>query len=162
MPDVFDFCFLGHVKHFRWRDTRLELCYQDLTTWRYCNNNTTPRILGFKRLPGGWFYVAMEYLSDACPLYVADLLQSHMKHWEKLLRELVLTFHQEGFVHGDLRAANIICKGDQIFLIGFDWAGKAGEASYPIDLDHLNLDLLKGRNSPDKVITVDDHRVLTN
>jgi len=80
-----------------------------------------------------------------------------------LLRELVLTFHQEGFVHGDLGAVNIICKGNQVFLIGFDWAGKAGEASYPIDLDHLNPDLLKGRESSDKVITVDDdHRVLTN
>ena len=75
----------------------------------------------------------------------------------------MLTFHQEGFVHGDLRPANIIYKGDQVFLIGFDWAGKAGEASYPIDLDHLNPDLLKGRKSSDKVIIVDDdHRVLTN
>ena len=86
-----------------------------------------------------------------------------MEHWKKLLWELVLIFHQEGFVHGDLRAANISCKGDQVFLIGFDWAGKAGEASYFIDLDHLNPDLLKGRKSSDKVIIVDDdHRVLIN
>jgi len=54
----------------------------------------------------------MEYLSDACPLYMADLLHLRM---EQLLRELVLAFHQEGFVHGDLRAANIICKGDKVF-----------------------------------------------
>jgi len=116
----------------------------------------SPRILGFERLPGGWFCIATEYLSGACPLYMADLLESHMEYWEQLLRELVLDFHQEGFVHGDLRAPNIICKGDEVFLIGFDWAGKAGEASYPIDLDHLNPDLLEGRTSSDKVITVDD------
>lgn len=43
----------------------------------------------------------------------------------------------------------------------FDWAGKTKEASYPIDLDHLNLDVLKERTSFDKVITVhDDDRVL--
>jgi len=66
----------------------------------------------------------MEYLSDACPLPMAGLLQSHMLHWEKLLRELVLAFLQEGFFHGDLRAVNVIYKGDNVFLIDFDWAGK--------------------------------------
>jgi len=77
------------------------------------------------------------------------------------LLELVQAFHNQGFVHGDLRDANIICAEDIMMLIDFDWAGREGKVTYP----HLclNRDLLDGRVSKDLTITKeDDIRVLTN
>jgi RIO1 family len=45
--------------------------------------------------------------------------------------ELVLeVLKKNGFVHGDLRAPNILVEDDKIFVLDFDWAGKAGEAKY--------------------------------
>ena len=69
-------------------------------------------------------------------------------------------FHKDNLVRGDLRDANIICKGDSVMLVDFDWGGKDGEASYPTP--NLNNELLQGRVSTDLVIRkADDRRVLT-
>jgi len=77
------------------------------------------------------------------------------------LQELMDSFHRKGFVHGDLRDVNIICKNDSVMLIDFDWGGKEGEASYPTS--NLNDELLRGRVSGDLGITKeDDRRVLKN
>ncbi|KAG5349563.1 hypothetical protein C0989_003113, partial [Termitomyces sp. Mn162] len=55
---------------------------------------------------------------------------------------IVQTLHQNGFVHGDIRAANLLidpaslASDDvQVHLIDFDWAGRAGEVRYPIGLN---------------------------
>ncbi|KAI9438221.1 hypothetical protein H4582DRAFT_2076825 [Lactarius indigo] len=90
-----------------------------------------PSILGYERLPGGWFAVAMEELVN-----------------------LVESFHAENLVHGDLRDANIICRGDSMMLIDFDWGGKVGEASYPTLA--LNPELLDGRVTDDLMISISD------
>ncbi|KAG5649281.1 hypothetical protein H0H81_004858 [Sphagnurus paluster] len=116
----------------------------------------SPQILGFERLPSGWYAIAMEYFLPVAPLLAADGLQEHGRRWIAELRDLVESFHAAGFVHGDLRDANIICDGEQAFLIDFDWAGKAREVSYPVDLENLNPDLLKDRTSTKATITVDD------
>ena len=55
------------------------------------------------------------------------------------IRQAVDTFHKEGFVHGDLRAANIFVKklndGEwDVQLIDFDWAGREGEVRYPMNV----------------------------
>lgn len=44
-----------------------------------------------------------------------------------------------GFVHGDLRAPNVMlldspAEGTRVRLIDFDWAGKVGKVRYPFDL----------------------------
>ena len=52
-------------------------------------------------------------------------------------------FHAQGFVHGDLCAANILCKDDSVKVIDLDWGGKDGEAFYPTA--SLNEELLEGR-----------------
>lgn len=43
--------------------------------------------------------------------------------------------HEWGFVHGDVRACNIIFSQDSSFLIDYDLASKAGEL-YPIGFVH--------------------------
>ncbi|KAJ2932852.1 hypothetical protein H1R20_g4247, partial [Candolleomyces eurysporus] len=121
----------------------------------YCfKKGHAPRILGFERLPGGWYGIAMEYLSGASPVQSAQL--------EPRLTELVNGFHEEGLVHGDLRDVNILSAGDhQFWLIDFDWGGKDEEVEYPTS--NLNLELTIGRTCDDwKIRRQDDIRILRN
>ncbi|TEB27973.1 hypothetical protein FA13DRAFT_1736172 [Coprinellus micaceus] len=121
----------------------------------YCfQQGHAPRILGFERLPGGWYGIATEYLPEASPIKSAQLGPQ--------LRELVAGFHERGLVHGDLRDANILSDGGERFwLIDFDWGGKEGEVEYPTS--DLNPDLLAGRPGGDlKIRRADDIRILGN
>jgi len=118
-----------------------------------------PDILAFQELPGGWKAIAMEYIEEASMITVAPGLDTHRDRWRQQLRDLVDAFHGENLVHGDLRDANIICKGDNVKLIDFDWGGKDGEAKYPTF--NLTGELLNGRKPDDAVITkADDDRIL--
>ncbi|KAH9077730.1 hypothetical protein EDB83DRAFT_2671479 [Lactarius deliciosus] len=119
-----------------------------------------PLILGYKRLPGGWYAVAMEYIEPGVPIMQSGLLIIHRDRWIMELRQLMNNFHAADLVHGDLRDVNILCKESSVMLVDFDWGGKVGKASYPT-LD-LNLELLKDRASESLMITKgDDMRVLT-
>jgi tRNA A-37 threonylcarbamoyl transferase component Bud32 len=42
------------------------------------------------------------------------------------LRQLVDVFHAEGLVHGDLWSPNILCNGDRLMLLNFDWEKRKG------------------------------------
>jgi RIO1 family len=106
-----------------------------------------PKILGYQRLPGGWWGIAMESLRWARALDRPELVGE--------IRALVDAFHREGLVHGDLRECNIICTDETWWVIDFDWSGIAGQVEYP----HSNLteDLLIGRSGRDDLkITVED------
>jgi hypothetical protein len=51
-------------------------------------------------------------------------------------------FHNEGWVHGDLRDANLIVGNEnpgQVMLVDFDWGGRNGQVSYPTALVHEEL-----------------------
>jgi serine/threonine protein kinase len=106
-----------------------------------------PPILAFERLPGGWYAVAMEYIESGITITHSNLLPAHRDRWTEELQRLIDNFHAEGLVHGDLRAANIICREDSMMLIDFDWGGKAGEVFYPTA--SLNDELQEGRVSND-------------
>ncbi|KAI6022555.1 hypothetical protein EDC04DRAFT_2900835 [Pisolithus marmoratus] len=117
-----------------------------------------PALLGFERLPGGFFGIATEFVQFAFPISQSPYVEKH-REWTEQLWKLVESCHTEGLVHGDLRAPNIICDQNRVMLIDFDWAGKEGEVSYPHG--SLNADLMIGRDNPDLKITKgDDLRVL--
>ncbi|KAH8990741.1 hypothetical protein EDB92DRAFT_1862947 [Lactarius akahatsu] len=109
-----------------------------------------PSIFGYERLPGGWFAVAMEYIKPDTSI----MESTHRVRWKQELETLMKSFHAENLVHGDLRDENIICRGDSVILVDFDWDGKVGEASYPTSA--LNPELLDGRKSDGLMITMDD------
>ncbi|KAF5316481.1 hypothetical protein D9619_006109 [Psilocybe cf. subviscida] len=130
---------------------------------RYCmklhdfcyHKRHAPKVLGFEKLPGGWFATAMEYLADAEPITYPNPEQHDQ------VKRLVKDFHDEGFVHGDLRAANILFNksSNNFWLIDFDWGGKADKVAYPTWF--LHKELLNGRESKDLIIhKVDDERIL--
>ena len=99
-----------------------------------------PRLRGFDTLPGGWILVAMDDVSDNYSDLECDerpLSESDAQ----LLQSKIGLLHQHHFVHGDVRAANILVRNNlagpqepQFLLVDYDWAGDAGTAIYPADL----------------------------
>jgi serine/threonine protein kinase len=119
-----------------------------------------PQVLAYEKLPGGWHAVAMEYILNSVLITDSPLLTTYRDKWTEEMKTLVQSFHDNGFVHGDLHNPNIICDDrGNLFLIDFDWGGKEGEAFYPTA--KLNEELLEGRTSVDlKITRSDDDRVL--
>ena len=63
--------------------------------------------------------MVIEYIEPCVPITDSNLL------WITELRDPVVhSFHQKGFVHGDLRLPNVVCKDDSVMLLDFDWGGK--------------------------------------
>jgi len=103
---------------------------------RACSDERiAPHLYDVVSLPGGWFMVVMEYLDPAAFHHVSgrDI------ELETEVRNAVGILHDCGFVHGDLRDCNMMCmkKGGawRVLLLDFDWAGRTGEARYPVGLD---------------------------
>ncbi|KAI6014933.1 hypothetical protein EDC04DRAFT_2608919 [Pisolithus marmoratus] len=94
-----------------------------------------PALRGFKKIPGGWFMVVMDDLSND---YETLANMSVPVPTKSLIRAKLAGFHKAGFVHGDIRDTNImVSKSDntQFRIIDFDWAGIAGEVKYPAFLN---------------------------
>lgn len=91
-----------------------------------------PQLLGHQEV-SDITMVVMEYITDSISWPEAPAESQKIR-----LREIVNTLHRLFFVHGDLRAPNVLVKGDGVFLIDFDWAGRQGTARYPL---HLNPDV---------------------
>jgi hypothetical protein len=122
-----------------------------------------PKLLGFERLTGGWFAVAMEKVDTVEP-YQIETLPELLDGWKRDTQALVDGFHQKNLVHGDLRLPNFIFTKDKphkMMLVDFDWGEEVGKAFFPLGriTQELNVDdKLLDRQRP---ITVEhDNRVL--
>jgi serine/threonine protein kinase len=135
-------------------------------TRRYCpelhffcaEQGLAPKLLGFGMIPGGWHVVVMEKILQRHKPFGRDRFQM----WSQDLKYLVKAFHDRGWVHGDLRDANVLFnleKSEHIMLVDFDWGGKVddGPVYYPTAL--LNEELEKPGDLDDLRITKerDDH-----
>ncbi|KAG5727061.1 hypothetical protein E4T56_gene20301 [Termitomyces sp. T112] len=100
-----------------------------------------PKLRKIIEIPGGWKVVIMDQ-SKYEILHHYPLSSELQEKVKNKVKSIVQTLHQNGFVHGDIRAANLLIdpaslKSDdvQVHLIDFDWAGRAGEVRYPIGLN---------------------------
>ena len=124
-----------------------------------------PELLGFDNIPGGWDVVVMEWI-DQEDTNLQDYALDHLPRWSEDLRSLVKAFHDKGWVHGDLREANLIVSNQnpgQVILVDFDWGGdvSGGRVYYPTAL--VNEELLKPGHLDDFEITKEhDDQVLTS
>ena len=120
-----------------------------------------PSLLGYGTVPGGWNVVVMESIEHEQDRNLNQDAPTHWKTWERDLTSLVSEFHDHGFVHGDLRVANFIFPTNnpgKIFIIDFDWGGKAGEVYFPTWL--LNEELVARRMESLLITKEHDIRVL--
>lgn len=109
-------------------------------TRRYCielhtfcvMKGNAPRILGYQKLSGNWITIAMDYVS-AGSITNALGRNKRREKWAVAARKLVKSFHDRGWVHGDLRDANILCDREKLILVDFNWGGK-DEVCYPTTL----------------------------
>ncbi|KAF8333626.1 uncharacterized protein EI90DRAFT_3015465 [Cantharellus anzutake] len=125
------------------------------------NEGHAPKILGYEELPGGWFGIAMDYITPTVHPLESDNLVDHYEKWADELCKLMQIFHDANFVHGDLREPNILCSEDKVMLIDFDWGGKVGEVQYPSQ--RLCPELMDGRGDEDlEIKKADDVRILGN
>ena len=102
-----------------------------------------PRLFGYEPLPGGWIGIAMEYFPLASRILDSESLLDHGESWKKEIDEVVKKFHDEDYVHGDLRPPNFIVNNSRLLVIDFDWGGKEGTATFP--RKRLNEVLRSGR-----------------
>ena len=59
-----------------------------------------------------------------------------------ILEKAIHFLHSGGFVHGDVRDTNLLVKVDGglgVLFVDFDWAGKAGEARYPMNVNRADI-----------------------
>jgi hypothetical protein len=118
-----------------------------------------PELLGFERLPGGWFGVAMRYFPSAVRILDSpkSLLCDYGEIWLKDIDNVVNQFHAQGYVHGDLRPPNFIVNGNKLLLVDFDWGGNEGDATFPRKQLHT---ILRDSRSDTRITKGDDKRTM--
>ena len=98
----------------------------------------TPPLIQVKRLPGKWVQVEMEKWNNLQELRNA----ADKEEAKRQLRKIIDCLKENGYVHGDLRYANLFIrtspesKTEKVVLLDFDWAGKNNEDTYPLNMNH--------------------------
>ncbi|KAG8996878.1 hypothetical protein FRB94_007977 [Tulasnella sp. JGI-2019a] len=115
----------------------------------YCaKEGWAPRLLGCEKLSGGWYMVVMEDMTEhkqLGSLSVEDREELKAGGLHDQLLAALKHLHAANMVHGDLRDANILVRRDvqtgrvDVKIIDFDWAGVAGTASYPANINYVDI-----------------------
>ena len=91
--------------------------------------------------------VVMEFV-DGFPIDDDPMQQRDPDHISQLTDALG-QFHAAGWVHGDLRASNLLVgkggdKNGKLLLVDFDWAGQNTVARYPFYMNHQEIQWPQG------------------
>ncbi|KAG6847753.1 hypothetical protein H0H93_006195 [Arthromyces matolae] len=110
----------------------------------------------------GWIVVVTDW--SAGSLFEENVSREEKQTAWLKVKVAVQLLHDGGFVHGDIRGPNIVIieKGSEvsIHIIDFDWAGKDGDATYPLD---INLDVQRPKEvAAGGLITMDDDDVMVS
>jgi hypothetical protein len=160
-------CFQIHAEAFQGRDTRYPNRFLYAATLDNLDNSNksevivkftrryfpelhsfcasqghAPQLLGYDTIPGGWLVVVMERIEQQ-DTNLQCYAHEHLQTWSNDLLSLVSEFHNKGWVHGDLRDANLIVGSEnprQVMLVDFDWGGRDGQVYYPTALVHEELE----------------------
>ena len=72
----------------------------------------------------------MEYIEGTH----GEALMAKPKDTYAQVKAMVEKLHDSGYVFGNLRPPNVVFAASKAFLVDFYWAGKHGEAFYPMEL----------------------------
>ncbi|KAF7347545.1 hypothetical protein MVEN_01510900 [Mycena venus] len=117
-----------------------------------------PELLGYEELSGGWKMVVMVDLRED----YSDFTSSKAADTNALARSKIREFHEKGYVHGDLRGANLMAhrNGNAVALIDFDWAGEAGQVSYPLNINLAPALKRPSSVRPGRLMTTEHDRIM--
>ena len=105
--------------------------------------NLAPRLLDTSEIEGGWIVIEMDYIEgETLQECQRGLSNAQKEHIHSCLRKILDHMKHSQFVHGDLRAPNIMIRNDDMssdsptpIILDFDWAGKETEAKYPSSIN---------------------------
>jgi hypothetical protein len=122
-----------------------------------CSLGFAPALHGFQAIPGGWHMVVMDFVGDEYQLL--DGVPAKAPYLSEVKEKLV-SLHQAGYVHGDVRRTNIMVKinGESgILLLDFDWAGVLRQVRYPM---HVNTkDIRRPAGAVDNELITAEHDI---
>ncbi|PVF98984.1 hypothetical protein CPB86DRAFT_732121 [Serendipita vermifera] len=122
--------------------------YSVATHKYYAEHGVAPGLYAAEEPPGGWFMIFMNYLDD---IYDDLRIPSSSDKGSRLqlcakVKQPMEKLHSGGFVHGDLRSVNLKVRKKwkentpeqdvRVMRVNFNWAGKAGEARHPANVNH--------------------------
>lgn len=115
-------------------------CYCEQAHTVLAAKGYAPKLLHTEQF-GMFVVVVMDEVPDA--VNVAEYLKKHQDKRDNILtqcdRALDL-LHESQFCHGDFRPSNIlVTPTSKVHVIDFEWAGKEGEVTYPIFMNHSNI-----------------------
>ena len=106
------------------------------------NRGFAPKLLGVCTLEGRPTIYVMEKLDESWVSLDAwdgsvesDRRDAVRSDIGKGIEYIIGLLEEKGYVHGDLRASNImVCENSlELKVVDFDWAGEAGQTCYPFD-----------------------------
>jgi hypothetical protein len=102
--------------------------------------NVAPKLYSCQRVLGDVFMVVMEHLEGWQPMDKfkrGELSHSVFEDIEKALKKL----GENNYVHGDLRAINIMIDAakQHAQIVDFDWVAKEGKGKYPLTINKVEL-----------------------
>ncbi|CAG7853847.1 SubName: Full=Uncharacterized protein {ECO:0000313/EMBL:CCA77651.1} [Serendipita indica DSM 11827] len=126
------------------------------------DHGVAPKLYSAERLPGGWWMVVMEYLSED-EYSTRSSVKVDVIKFKGAIKDAVDVLHVNGFVHGDIRACNImVCRWwdddigmKNVKLIDFDWAGRVGEARYPANVNYTEI--MRPEDAKDGLVIKKEH-----
>jgi serine/threonine protein kinase len=119
-----------------------------------------PELKGFDKVPGGWYMVVMEDISDA--YRQADSSADLVKYHDDIAQKIG-EFHQHHYVHGDIRNTNVMVRKDGkagFMLVDFDWAGTIGNVQYPSNINITEVKRPEGVLDGELITTEHDMKML--
>jgi serine/threonine protein kinase len=115
--------------------------YSEASHRLLASHDSAPALVQCIRLSTEWVAIVMAW-SNYEVLDDLELTKDEQKKVLEKVKEIVQILHNQGLVHGDIRTTNILVdlsslasEEVKIHFLDFDWAGRIGEAKYPIGIN---------------------------
>ncbi|KAI0293993.1 hypothetical protein BC826DRAFT_1013672 [Russula brevipes] len=109
------------------------------------SRDSAPKLRRCVQISKEWTAVIMDR-STYEVLFDLELTSENKEKVRSKVRRVVRLLHEGGFVHGDIRDTNILIDRGSlesedvaIHLVDYDWAGRIGEAKYPVGINKLGV-----------------------
>jgi hypothetical protein len=109
------------------------------------SRDSAPNLRRCVQISKEWTAVIMDRSTYEL-LFDSGLSSENKEKVRSKVRSVVQLLHEGGFVHGDIRDTNILFDRGSlesedvlIHLVDFDWAGRIGEAKYPVNINKTGV-----------------------